>query len=69
MLAVASPLLDRSALLLECSPGAIRVAHGRGLRRETAAAVEQFALVAAPRQRLELELTVDVEQVLAERAQ
>ena len=36
---------------------------------EATAVVEQVALVAASRQRLEFELAVDVEQVLAERAQ
>ncbi len=64
-LAVAGPLQDPGPFRLQRGPGPLGLEH-RVRFRAGAARVQQFALVTASGQRLELELAVDVEQALAE---
>ena len=66
---IAATPLELAALLVERTPREEGVAYSGRLRIECAAGVEQLALVSAARQRLELELAVHVDEVLAERAQ
>ncbi len=67
--AVLQALFERGTLLIERAPFFVGGAHGGHVRFELAAAVDGGALVAAPRQRLEFELPVHVDEQFAERAQ
>ena len=68
-IAVAGALLEIGACGFRVAPLAPRIADRRSLRAEPTARVKQRALVGAPRQRLEFELTMDVDQDLAQLAQ